>query len=58
MLHNTPGHAAIDDQVFSGDEVIFHQLQYCAGYMFRLPFAMEWYPIPDVVLTCAGVKKS
>ena len=50
MLDNTHGHAAIDGQVFSGDKVILHQLQDCAGYILRFAFAMERNPIFDIVL--------
>ena len=50
MLDNAHGHAAIDSEILPCDEVILHQLQYGAGHIFRFTFAMERYPIPDVVL--------
>jgi len=50
MLDNAHGHTAIDGQILSCDEVIFHQFQDCPGYMLRFAFAMEWYPISDIVL--------
>ena len=50
VLDDAHGQAAIDGQVFSGDVVVLHKIQDCAGYILRFAFAMERNPVLDIVL--------
>ncbi len=49
-LNNPHGHAAVDGQVFSSDEVILDQIQNRAGNILRFAFAMKRNPVLDIVL--------
>ena len=44
-LDHAHGHAAINDYIFPGDEVIFHQFQDETCDILRLSFAVQRYPV-------------
>ena len=56
--YDTHGHAAIDDKVLSGDEIIFDQLKYCVGYLLWRAFTIERNPVLMLFSTCAEVRWS
>ena len=56
-LDNPHGHSAVDDEVFSGDEVIFNQGPYQRGNILRPTLSVQRNAVLDIVLCLCGGKR-